>query len=102
MRKRLAALSFTEKVKILEKLRDRSITLAASGLRRNEERRSTHKATTVGQHANTDIRLCECTVWEPCVCGHQPSYHCALCCLELTPEQFKEARKRGWYPSAGT
>jgi hypothetical protein len=33
MRKRLAALSFSEKVKILEKLRDRSLTLAASGLR---------------------------------------------------------------------
>jgi len=33
MRKELAALSFTEKVKILEKLRDRSEVLAASGLR---------------------------------------------------------------------
>jgi hypothetical protein len=33
MRQRLAALSFTEKVKILEKFRDRSLTLAASGLR---------------------------------------------------------------------
>ena len=29
-RKRLAALSFTEKVKLLEKLRDRSLALAAS------------------------------------------------------------------------
>jgi hypothetical protein len=36
MRKRLAALSFSEKVKILEKLRDRSLVLAASGLRRGE------------------------------------------------------------------
>jgi hypothetical protein len=34
MRKRLAALSFSEKVKILEKLRDRSLALAAWGLRR--------------------------------------------------------------------
>jgi hypothetical protein len=34
MRKRLAALSFSEKIKILEKLRDRSLTLAASGPRR--------------------------------------------------------------------
>jgi hypothetical protein len=33
MRKRLAALSFSEKVKILERLRDRSLVLAASGLR---------------------------------------------------------------------
>jgi hypothetical protein len=33
MRKRLAALSFSEKIKILEKLRDRSLALAASGLR---------------------------------------------------------------------
>jgi hypothetical protein len=34
MRKRLAALSFSEKIKILEKLRDRSLALAGSGLRR--------------------------------------------------------------------
>ena len=33
MRKRLAALSFTEKVKILEKLRDRELAIAAAGLR---------------------------------------------------------------------
>jgi len=33
MRKRLAALSFSEKVKILEKLRDRSLALAGAGLR---------------------------------------------------------------------
>jgi hypothetical protein len=38
MRKRLAALSFSEKVKILEKLRDRSLALAASGMRRRAER----------------------------------------------------------------
>ena len=35
MRKRLASQSFSEKIKILEKLRDRSLALAASGLRRN-------------------------------------------------------------------
>jgi hypothetical protein len=34
MRARLASLSFTEKVKILEKLRDRSLALAAAGPRR--------------------------------------------------------------------
>jgi hypothetical protein len=34
MRRQLAALSFSEKVKILEKLRDRSLALAANGLRR--------------------------------------------------------------------
>jgi hypothetical protein len=39
MRKRLAALSFSEKVKILEKLRDRSLALAASGLRRKMNKR---------------------------------------------------------------
>jgi hypothetical protein len=33
-RKRLASLSFSEKVKILEKLRDRSLAFAACGLRR--------------------------------------------------------------------
>lgn len=32
-RKELAALSFSEKIKILEKLRDRSIAIAAAGLR---------------------------------------------------------------------
>ena len=35
MRKRLAGLSFTEKVKILEKLRDREKVIAAAGLRRS-------------------------------------------------------------------
>jgi len=34
MRKRLAALSFTDKIKILEKLRDREKAIAAAGLRR--------------------------------------------------------------------
>ena len=33
MRARLKSLSFTEKIKILEKLRDRSEKIAASGLR---------------------------------------------------------------------
>ena len=33
-RARLAALSFTEKIRILEKLRDRSLAFAASGMRR--------------------------------------------------------------------
>jgi hypothetical protein len=30
----------------------------------------------------------------PCGCGHPPPYHCIWCCLELTPEQFAEARQR--------
>jgi len=33
-RKRLASLSFTEKIKILEKLRDRDRAIAACGLRK--------------------------------------------------------------------
>ena len=33
-RRKLASLSFSEKIKILEKLRDRSLAIAASGLRR--------------------------------------------------------------------
>ena len=37
MRKRLASLSFSEKIKILEKLRDRSLAIAASGLRRKKQ-----------------------------------------------------------------
>jgi hypothetical protein len=34
LRARLASLSFSEKIKILEKLRDRDKAIAASGLRR--------------------------------------------------------------------
>jgi hypothetical protein len=34
MRARLASLSFSEKIKILEKLRDRDHAIAANGLRR--------------------------------------------------------------------
>jgi hypothetical protein len=34
LRAKLAALSFSEKIKILERLRDRSLAIAASGLRR--------------------------------------------------------------------
>ena len=34
LRKRLAALSFSEKIKILEKLRDRDKAISASGLRK--------------------------------------------------------------------
>ncbi|MGO9166199.1 MAG: hypothetical protein ACLP56_04945 [Candidatus Sulfotelmatobacter sp.] len=34
MRARLASLSFSDKIKILEKLRDREKAIAASGLRR--------------------------------------------------------------------
>ena len=36
-RKRLAALSFSEKVKLLDKLRKRSLAIAASGLRRKAD-----------------------------------------------------------------
>jgi hypothetical protein len=35
LRKKLAALSFSEKIRILEKLRDREKLIAAAGLRRN-------------------------------------------------------------------
>ena len=38
MREQLAALSFSEKIKILEKLRDRSLVLAACGLRKMKDR----------------------------------------------------------------
>jgi hypothetical protein len=40
MRTRLASLSFSEKIKILEKLPDRSKAIAASGLRRKAEQAS--------------------------------------------------------------
>jgi hypothetical protein len=44
MRKRLAALSFTEKIEIVEKLRDREKAIAASGLRRKALLHCTKKA----------------------------------------------------------
>jgi hypothetical protein len=43
MRSKLAALSFTEKIKILEKLRDRDKAIAAAGLRRKPEAQSAKK-----------------------------------------------------------
>ena len=43
MRNRLAALSFTEKIRILEKLRDRSLSIARAGLR---QKRSGHVVAT--------------------------------------------------------
>jgi hypothetical protein len=36
MRRKLASQSFAEKIKLLEKLRDRSVAIAASGLRRKK------------------------------------------------------------------
>jgi hypothetical protein len=45
MRKRLASLSFSEKIQILEKLRDRSLAFAASGPR---------KKLTAGDRKNAD------------------------------------------------
>jgi hypothetical protein len=36
MRSKLASVSFSEKIKILQKLRDRSLAIAASGLRRKK------------------------------------------------------------------
>ena len=44
LRARLAALSFSEKIKILEKLRDRDRAIAASGLRGKTERGAGNKA----------------------------------------------------------
>jgi hypothetical protein len=44
MRARQAALSFTEKVKILEKLRDRERAIAAAGLRGKPEQGASKKA----------------------------------------------------------
>ena len=86
-RRQLVALSFTDKVRILEKLRDRSLAIAAAGLRRRENADS-----------GAGPRFCDCMGWEPCGCGNQPPYHCMQCCRELTEEQIKAARARGWYP----
>jgi hypothetical protein len=44
MRKRLASLSFSEKIQILEKLRDRSLAFAASGPRKKIAKGDREKA----------------------------------------------------------
>jgi hypothetical protein len=43
-RKRLASLPFSEKLKILEKMRDRDRAIAASGLRKMKVRQSLDKS----------------------------------------------------------
>src|ERR1041385_4089662 len=89
LRRQLASLSFSEKVKILEKLRDRSLAIAAAGLRRKS----------ASQQSASQI--CNCLGWEPCACGNQPPYHCMVCCRELSPEQITAARSRGFYKQEG-
>jgi hypothetical protein len=87
LRTYLASLSFSEKVKILEKLRDRSIAISQAGLRPNP----------VAVCSGNADQFCTCLGWEPCACGNQPPYHCMLCCRELSPEQIAAARARGFY-----
>lgn len=89
MRRQLASLSFSEKVEILEKLRDRSVALAAAGMR--------HKTADRVADSEDAMRFCNCSDWEPCGCGHQPPYHCMWCCLKLTAEQIAAAKQRGFY-----
>jgi hypothetical protein len=89
MRKQLASLTFSEKVEILEKLRDRSVALAAAGLR---------NATAHGVENSEDaLQFCNCSDWEPCGCAHQPPSHCTWCCRRLTVEQIAASTKRGFY-----
>ena len=83
MRKRLAALSFSDKVEILEKLRDRSLAFRAAGLH--------------SQAADKAEQFCDCGDWEPCGCGNQPPYHCMWCCHKLTAAQITAAKARGFY-----
>jgi hypothetical protein len=87
MREYLRSLSFTEKVEILEKLRDRSLALANAGFRN-------HPVEGLGEVRE----FCDCANWEPCACANQPPYHCMWCCRELTDEQVTAAKKRGFYP----
>ena len=49
MRKQLASLSFSEKVEILEKLRDRSVAHAATGLRRRSVEGARKKSDKTGK-----------------------------------------------------
>jgi hypothetical protein len=59
MRARLAALSFSEKIKILEKVRDRSLALAAAGLRKKAARPAPQNADAGSTGSNCiDPSLC--------------------------------------------
>ncbi|HEV3510818.1 MAG TPA: hypothetical protein VGS05_03880 [Candidatus Sulfotelmatobacter sp.] len=49
LRARLASLSFTEKIKILEKLRERSAKIAGSGLRKDRNGRGTKRNSESGK-----------------------------------------------------
>jgi hypothetical protein len=49
MRKQLAALSFSEKVKILEKLRDRSLAFAEARQKRKEAKDATRRTSKESQ-----------------------------------------------------
>lgn len=89
MRRQLASLSFSKKIEILEKLRDRSVALAAAGLR--------HRSAHANENSEGALQFCNCSDWEPCGCGHQPPYHCMWCCLRLTAEQILAAKQRGFY-----
>jgi hypothetical protein len=55
LRARLASLSFSEKIKILEKLRDRDHAIAASGLRRKAELSTCKKADKGHQSQSGDL-----------------------------------------------
>jgi len=54
LRAKLAALSFSEKIKILEKLRDRSLAIAASGLRRKAKGEAGNQKTIAGDSPFVD------------------------------------------------
>ena len=54
LRAKLAALSFSEKIKILEKLRDRSLAIAASGLRRKVKGEAGNQKTIAGDSPFVD------------------------------------------------
>lgn len=55
MRRRLAALSFSEKVKILEKLRDRSVALGRSGFRRKVGKEDPRKLSVAVESKRTGL-----------------------------------------------
>ena len=53
MRKELAALSPTEKIKLLEKLRDRSLSLARTGFRKDTTSRPADTSVTLSVYAQS-------------------------------------------------
>lgn len=72
-RARIASLTFSEKIKILEKLRDRSIALAASGLRGQ-------KMSNIDMQEQPGAGCTNASHLDPALQNSHTRGHCVPCC----------------------